>query len=146
MEEKIAEYPITVLQEEELPAYKELIDDCFGGSNSIEQYERYRRNCEYQIFVVKDGREIVGSVTCLAVELFTFSFQPCLMLFNVAVKKEARRQGIAKRLLSHVIDYAREAGYHSISLTCLDSAVSAQKLYESVGFQRMNSLKYQLEL
>ncbi|MFV0402048.1 MAG: GNAT family N-acetyltransferase [Oscillospiraceae bacterium] len=139
---------IEVLRQEDLPAYKELIDSCFGESNDLEAYKKYAQNGAYQILVAKSGSEgtIVGSVTRYSVELFTFGFQPCLMLFNVAVSPSCRKQGIGRQMMEQVIGDAKEEGYRSISLTCLDNAVPAHKLYESVGFVRMGSVKYQLDL
>lgn len=137
---------IEILKSVDLKSYKELIDECFGSSNSIEQYEKYSENQAYKIYVVKEENLIVGSVTQYAIELFTFDFQPCLMLFNVAVKPAYRNKKIAQKLLEHVIEKAKSDGYRSISLTCLDSAYPAHKLYESVGFVKANSVKYQIDL
>ena len=137
---------IELLRAEDITLYKDLIDECFGTSNDIESYKDYRENKAYQIFVVKKDGLIIGSVTQYALALFTFDFQPCLMLFNVAVKAAYRKQNIAKLLLEHVIEKAKLDGYRSISLTCLDTAYPAHRLYESVGFKKANSLKYDMYL
>ena len=139
-------YKIEKLEREDLTSYKELIDECFGQSNDISLYEQYEQNHEYTVWVVKDENEIVGSVTQYAIRLFTFGFQPCLMLFNVAVRKAYRKNGIAKLLFEHIIATAQADGYKSISLTCLETAYSAHKLYESMGFKRMGSIKFELDL
>lgn len=137
---------IQVLKPEDLKSYKELIDECFGSSNSIEEYGKYNENQAYKIFVVKDGDEIIGSATQYSIDLFTFDFQPSLMIFNVAVKHTHRKRKIAKKLLEYIINNAKADGYRSISLTCLDSAYPAHKLYESTGFTKANSIKYQIDL
>jgi len=137
---------VEILNPEDLASYKVLIDECFGSSNDLEQYKRYSENREYTIFVIKDGNEIVGSVTQYIIDLFTFRFQPCLMIFNVAVKADYRGKGIAQELLEHIIENSKKDGYNSISLTCLDDAYSAHKLYESLGFKRASSVKYDLYL
>ncbi|WP_086348053.1 GNAT family N-acetyltransferase [Candidatus Enterococcus clewellii] len=134
------------LRKEDILQYKILIDACFGNSNPIDSYNRYEENSPYTIWVVKDKGVIVGSITQYSIDLFTFSFQPCLMLFNVAVKKEYRKQKIAQTLLEKIIEKGRDDGYRSINLTCLDDAFPAHYLYEHVGFKRTNSLKYSLEL
>ena len=137
---------VEILRQEDIASYKSLIDKCFGSSNDLEQYKKYSENQAYTIFVIKDGGEIVGSVTQCVIDLFTFRFQPCLMIFNVAVKADYRRKGIAQELMEHIIKNAKKDGYNSISLTCLDDAYSAHKLYESLGFKRASSLKYDLYL
>ena len=137
---------VELLKSEDLKSYKELIDECFGSSNNLEQYEKYHQNEVYKIFVIKEGSKIIGSATQYTIDLFTFGFQPCLMIFNVAVKAAYRKKNIAKKLLEHMIENAKLEGYHSISLTCLDSAYPAHRLYESIGFVKASSIKYQLDL
>ena len=137
---------IEVLKPEDLEAYKNLIDECFGTSNDLEQYKKYQENQTYTIFVVKDGDKIAGSATQYSIDLFTFRFQPCLMLFNIAVSVDYRRKKIGQKLLDYIIENAKAEGYNSISLTCLDDAYAAHKLYESMGFKKAGSLKYDLYL
>lgn len=137
---------IELLKQKDLESYKELIDECFGTSNDLEKYQKYSENTAYQIFVVKVENTIIASATQYSIDLFTFDFQPCLMLFNVAVRADYREKQIAKDLLIHIIENARNEGYRSISLTCLDTAYPAHKLYESVGFKKADSIKYVLAL
>ena len=73
--------------------------------------------------------------------MFTFD-NKVYILGRVAVLKEYRKQGIAKKIFKYIIDYAKSNGYKSIHLTCLDTAYNAHKLYESVGMKRANSVKY----
>lgn len=135
-----------ILKKSDIESYKALIDECFDGSNEIDEYKKYNSRAGYKIVVVKEGDKIVGSITFYKLDLFTFSFQPVLEIFNVAVLKDYRRQNIAKQLFDYVINYAKENGYKSINLTCLDTAISAHKLYESVGFKKASSVKYNLFL
>ncbi len=137
---------VEILKPEDLRSYKELIDECFGSSNNLEQYQKYNVNKYYTVFVVKDGNEIAGSVTQYVVDLFTFSFQPCLMLFNIAVKPKYRRKNIGRTILEYIIENAKKEGYASISLTCLDNAYPAHKLYEEVGFVKAGSVKFEMVL
>jgi ribosomal protein S18 acetylase RimI-like enzyme len=96
--------------------------------------------------VAKDSNKIIGSITFYKLDLFTFSFQPVLEIFNVAVLKDYRGQKIAKKLFAFIVNYAKKNGYKSINLTCLDTAIPAHKLYQSVGFNRTSSIKYSLYL
>lgn len=137
---------IEILKKSDLNSYKELIDECFDGNNDISEYEKYNLEANYKIVVAKDGDKIVGSITFYKLDLFTFSFQPILEIFNVAVLKDYRGQKIAKKLFEFIFDYAKKNGYKSINLTCLDTAIPAHKLYESVGFTRTSSIKYNLSL
>ena len=139
---------IEKLQVKDINEYKELIDECFESSNNIEQYiNGYDYNSEdYSVLVSKIDNKIVGSITFYKINLFTYSFQPVIEIFNVAVLKEYRGQSIAKTIFENIINYAKENNYKSINLTCLDTAYSAHKLYESVGFKKASSVKFNLYL
>lgn len=137
---------IGILKKSDIESYKRLIDECFDGSNSITEYKKYNSRANYKVVVAKDGKKIIGSITFYKLDLFTFSFQPVLEIFNVAVLKDYRRQNVARKLFAYVTNYAKENGYKSINLTCLDTAIPAHKLYESVGFKKTSSIKYNLYL
>ena len=131
------------LKKEDISLYKELIDEVFESSNNIDYYNNYdENNTNYEIIVAKENNKIIGSITMYKLELFTFSFQPAIEIFNVGVLKEYRNKGIAKKIFEYIIKYARENGYNSIHLTCLDNAYNAHKLYESIGMKRASSVKY----
>lgn len=138
---------VEYLKSGDIEQYKNLIDECFGESSDIETYKsQYKENSNYQIVVAKDDEKIVGSITFYKIDLFTFSFQPALEIFNVAVLEEYRGKKIAKQLFSYIIRYAKDNGYKSIFLTCLDTAYSAHQLYENVGFKKMSSIKFSLNI
>ncbi len=138
---------IEKLKKTDLVSYKELIDDAFDGSNDLELYSKYDENSpSYEIIVIKEKEEIVASITMYKLDLFTFSFQPALELFNVAVKKAYRRQNLGKIIMNYVIDYAKENGYKTINLTCLESEIGVHSYYESVGFKKAASRKYSMYL
>lgn len=138
---------IEKLKYEELEEYKNLIDNCFGGSNDIGYYKtNYKENNNYEIIVAKIDNKIVGSITFVRLDLFTFSFQPMLEIFNVAVLTEYRGQKIAKTIFQYILDFAKENKYKSIVLTCLNDAYDAHRLYESVGFSKTSSVKYKLDI
>lgn len=137
---------IEYLQKADLESYKQLIDSCFGASEPLTTYQKnYQADSQaYKIVVAKEGDRIIGSVTFYSIDLFTFSFQPSLELFNVAVLEEFRKQKVAKKLCEFVIDYAKAKGYQSLNLTCLEEAQTAHCFYESLGFEKANSRKYNM--
>lgn len=138
---------IEKLKKEDLRLYKKLIDEAFDESNDLSIYDSYdENNNNYEIIVAKMDNKIVGSITMYKLKLFTFSFQPMIELFNVCVLKEYQNKNIATKLFNFILDYAKENGYKSINLTCLDDAYVAHKFYESVGMKKTASIKYKLDL
>ena len=135
------------LKKDDLPKYKALIDEAFDGSQELSEYLKYDDNSKsYEIIVLKEKDEIVGTVTMYKLDLFTFSFQPTIELFNVAVKKKYRRQNLGRILINYVIDYAKENGYKTIHFTCLESEKEVHEFYESCGFVKAESRKYNMYL
>ncbi|NLJ29890.1 MAG: ribosomal protein S18-alanine N-acetyltransferase [Deltaproteobacteria bacterium] len=58
-----------------------------------------------------------------------------IQILNVTVDKKWRRRGIARRLLHHVLELARESSAQSIVLELRKSNLPARMLYENLGFQ-----------
>jgi len=138
---------INQLERAGLPDYKQLIDACFGDSQGLELYqEMFVDDKNYKIFIaIIDGR-MVGGVTVVAVDLFTFSDRPFLMLFDVCVKNEFRKFGVGLALMNYVKEYGLKNNYKSINMTCLESAIPAHRLYEKAGFVKKESRKYAINL
>ena len=59
-------------------------------------------------------------------------------LLNVYTYPEYRRQGIARRLMQTMIEWCRQAGFHSVSLHASDEG---RPLYESLGFKPTDEMK-----
>ncbi len=53
---------------------------------------------------------------------------------NIAVRKDFRRRGIARRLLQQVVSEGQRRSIVRVTLEVRKSNISAQKLYESFGF------------
>jgi ribosomal protein S18 acetylase RimI-like enzyme len=66
---------------------------------------------------------------------------------DVIVDENMRRRGIAEALMLRAIDLAREAGASGVSLTSNPKREAANKLYQSMGFQKRetNAYFYKLE-
>jgi len=46
---------VELLKSEDLKSYKELIDECFGSSNNLEQYEKYHWICKSEQYKIPVG-------------------------------------------------------------------------------------------
>jgi ribosomal protein S18 acetylase RimI-like enzyme len=58
-------------------------------------------------------------------------------LKRVFVRPEARRRGVARALTEHAIETIRVSGYLRVRLGTQSTAIGAQRLYESLGFTRI---------
>ena len=59
------------------------------------------------------------------------------MLAELDVDPEHQRQGLGRKLVQTVIDWAREEGYHSLTLTTFSNVPWNAPFYEKLGFRRL---------
>lgn len=71
---------------------------------------------------------------------------PMYLLSDLFVITENRRRGVGTRLLTSAAETARGAGAVRLELATAITNVSAQKLYESLGWQRDEFYLYGLSL
>lgn len=97
--------------------------------------ENYQKNEKSNFWIaVDENDDVVGTIGLLNLE------EGWGNLRRLCVKKEFRRQGIAKDLFSTLIEFAKERGYAKIFLSTWEEATAAQKFYDKNGFVRINSL------
>lgn len=87
-----------------------------------------------QIFVVKENETIVATVQIL----YTYSTAlgaKAAILEDLIVVPEHRGKGIAKKLLSHVLQYCKENDIKRVTLLTDNTNKNAQMLYEKFGFK-----------
>ena len=53
---------------------------------------------------------------------------------NIAVSKSFQNKGIATKMISHLIEYAKNNNIIGLTLEVRDSNICARKLYEKIGF------------
>ena len=65
---------------------------------------------------------------------------------DVAVDPNYRRRGIAKALMLAAIEFAKQAGANGIALTSNPKREAANRLYQSMGFEKRNTNAYFFKL
>lgn len=89
------------------------------------------------LIVAREGDRLVGMATLASFPLPTGVRGH---LDDVVVDQEFRGRGIARLLLEAVIELARERGLRTLDLTSRPGRASAICLYESLGFERRDSM------
>jgi GNAT superfamily N-acetyltransferase len=99
-----------------------------------------------RIVALVDG-EIVGSVALFPAKIDAYEglveeldYPEIRML---AVTPQARGKGVAAALISECIRRAKAQGHHSIGLHTADFMKSAMKLYERLGFERIQQFDFE---
>ncbi|MCW3020385.1 MAG: family N-acetyltransferase [Solirubrobacterales bacterium] len=83
---------------------------------------------------VVDG-ELVGAADLLIVPNLTYRGEPWAIVENVIVAGTARRAGVGRTLMEHLIEVARAAGCCKVQLLSGKHRTEAHELYRSLGLE-----------
>lgn len=106
---------------------------------------RLSRNESVVLVAENDGGAAVGFVQLYP----TFSSilaEPMYVLSDLFVIPEARRRGIGTQLLASAAEAARTAGAVRVELATAITNISAQRLYEALGWRKDDFYLYGLSL
>jgi len=144
----MVEIKLEYLKHCDLEAYKILLDDVLGESNSLEHYQTHYKedHPSVKIVVAKKGDEIVGTITFVLIDTFTHPLDPKIEFSNFATTLTARGTDAATLLMNFVSDYAKEHGYKSVAVNCLAKAERAHRFYEKMGFEKLDTVRFQLKV
>ncbi|EGO62483.1 GNAT family N-acetyltransferase [Acetonema longum] len=80
--------------------------------------------------------QLLGSVMGILCLDIVGQCQPFMVLENLIVRRNSRRQGVAKQLVGYLEDYARDKNCYFIMLTSLAKRAEAHAFYESIGYAK----------
>lgn len=115
------------------------IEDTMGGGEPLsataqmELTNGLRRHPASVVLLAEADRTVCGLL--VAFENFsTFTIRPMINIHDLIVLPGYRRKGIGRQLLEAVIAIGRERGCSRITLEVRKDNLSAQHLYQSLGF------------
>lgn len=96
--------------------------------------ERFNHG-ESVLFVAHEGNKPVG-FTQLYPSFSSASLARIFVLNDLFVHEQARRKGVASKLMSAAVEFARSLGAVRVSLSTAVTNETAQALYQSGGWKR----------
>ena len=122
--------------------------DIFEHTNSIigeEELANMIKNTE--IFVAKIDEQITGYIILSSREgkKHGFRYRKELDIDAMGIDENYRNQGIGKKLLEYVKEYARENHDTDLRLTVNEENENARHLYEKVGF-KVKNIAYSMQI
>ncbi len=104
---------------------------------SIEYIKQRLTNKESTIFFVEEDNVCIGIVQ-LYVTFDSLELSKKIILYDLFVRSEYRKKGIGAMLMDASKDFAKNNDITSIELSTAISNGTAQRLYESLGYERDN--------
>lgn len=106
-------------------------ESCFTSDRIHRRQMLYlMQRAKARFWVVCDEQQILGYAVILLPKAPRRA-----RIYSLAVAANARRQGIASRLLETILDEAEARNYTAIGLEVRCSALKVQALYQSFGFR-----------
>lgn len=103
-----------------------------SGMISEEKLKSILKSKNTHFFIAEtENREIAGMLT---VAVYVIPTGTKFWIEDVVVDDSQRGKGIGKELMIFAIDFAKSTGAKSVELTSRPSRVSANKLYQQMGF------------
>ena len=104
---------------------------------SVEYIKQRLTNKESTIFFVEEDNVCIGIVQ-LYVTFDSLELSKKIILYDLFVRPEYRKKGIGAMLMDASKDFAENNGISGIELSTAISNGTAQRLYESLGYERDN--------
>ncbi len=101
-------------------------------------YLKDRINKQQSIIYLAQNNDIYSGFMQLYPSFSSISMAPSIILNDLFVTPDSRRQGIAKALMQSAIEHAKSVSAVSLSLKTAVDNCQAQSLYESLGWLRDN--------
>ncbi len=128
-------------------AYRSFYDQRHDLTLATEFLTERINNSESVIFYAKD---VVGNYvgfTQLYPSFCSVAAQRTWILYDLFVSEEVRGQGVGTNLLNRAKEFAEQTSAKEIVLETAKSNVTAQKLYESLGYEKDTEFfSYSLEI
>ena len=101
------------------------------------------RDCNCHLYVILDGEHIVG---CTTLCIFHSPTGTKASIEDVVVSSAYRGQHLGKQLMEYVLEQAKAFAPIELHLTSNPMRVAANKLYQSIGFQKKETNCYQMTI
>jgi len=139
MEKKIDIRLTTKKDLEQLPwLYRQ---DFFGDSkiktnhkHMIEKFNELVKNEDYKFISAVVDDKLVGFCSVVVNHDITEQQKPIMMLWNLRVHPDYRKQGIGRKLVDFVEKIGKEVGAYAVILVCNKENQAAIKFYNKLGF------------
>ena len=98
---------------------------------------------ESVVFIVMENEQQLG-FTQLYPSFSSVRMKKIWILNDLFVSADHRQKGVARSLITHVLEYSKATGRKKVVLSTAYDNINAQKLYENLGFVREDFYNYEI--
>jgi len=142
----MSEITIREIEEDDLEkGFLETLDFLRNASDldknkAKEILKKIKQNTNHIIYVAIDNKKIVGSTTLLIEQKFIHDGGLVGHIEDVVVRKDYEGKGIGIKLVTSMLERAKEKNCYKTILDCKDDV---KQFYERIGFKReSNGMRY----
>lgn len=129
---------ITNLTENDLPALASLYKGFWGEDSSLDKmkstFSKLKDNPDYIFLAARLNGPLVGSVMGVICHELYGECNPFMVIEDMIVDKNVRRQGVGSQLIRSIEKKAEERGCCHIILVTETDRHDARQFYESMGY------------
>ena len=109
-------------------------------NNAKKILKKIKQNPNHIIYVAITDKKIIGSTTLLIEQKFIHDGGLVGHIEDVVVRKDYERKGIGIKLVTSMLEHAKEKNCYKTILDCKDDV---KQFYEKIGFKReSNCMRY----
>jgi ribosomal protein S18 acetylase RimI-like enzyme len=131
---------------EDIPGLAMLYKQFWNENSCIEkmqnQFEKLQHNDTHILLCAVGQNQLVGSVMGIVCEELYGDCRPFMVIENMIVDKNYRKNGIGKALFSELERIAKERNCTQIILVTETDRIDACRFYESMGFKPKSNNGY----
>ena len=105
-----------------------------------------RLNKEESVIFIALDKDAYAGFTQLYPSFSSVGMKKIWILNDLFVSAEHRQKGVARALISQVIEYTKATGRSKVVLSTAHSNIKAQKLYEKIGFVKEKFFNYEIAI
>ncbi len=114
-----------------------------NATGMVKEFERLSKNDDYIFVSAVDSNKLVGFCSMVINHDIVEQQKPIIMLWNLRVHPDYRKQKIGKGIISFIEEYGKKKGVEFIFLGCDKKNKGAIKFYKKLGYdQTLGFCKY----
>ncbi|ACY18633.1 GNAT family N-acetyltransferase [Haliangium ochraceum] len=129
----------------DVPAIVEMLaDDALGAKRErfesplpacyLEAFAAIDRSEDNHLLVAERSGEVIGVLQLTIIQYLTYQGGRRALVEGVRVRRDARKDGLGRKMFEWAIAKARELGCHLVQLTTDKQRPDAHAFYEALGF------------